>query len=71
MRGDYCGGPLSVCALDVGASDFLLYKTSSNDLSRRDALQSRYYANYVSGQIIASGWRCVKDELGIGKDEFF
>ena len=66
--GDYCGGPLSVCVLDVGALDFLLYKTSSNDLSRRAASQSRYYAINVSGQIIAGGRRGVKYEIGMAKD---
>jgi len=55
--GDCCGGPLSVCALVVGASDFLLYKISSNDLSR-------YYVINVSGQIIAGGGRGVKSDDG-------
>lgn len=68
-RGDYCGDPLSVCVLDVGASDFLLYKTSSNDLSRRDASQSRYYAINVRVQIIAGGRRGVKYEIGMSKDK--
>jgi hypothetical protein len=57
VRGACRGGSLSVCALDVGAFDFLL-----NNFGSDGAFPPlRFFQS--SGRIIAGGGRCVKCEI--------
>ena len=55
-RGGCCGGLLSVFALDVGAFDFLLIFLA------QEQFPPLLLGFQLSGQIIAGGGRCVKDE---------